>query len=166
MKTKSSINTVEASGILTIDLLDFKPDTESAFLDLKDFLYQGLIIKEKEFKEAIANTDWQTYLDKPVAIGCSQDTIIPPWVYMFISGYLQGIASTIDHGSAEQLDLKRWQANIARQDFGHYEHKKVVIRAHPAIDPLLYITATQKLKPIVKTLMYGEAGLPKVIWKN
>lgn len=161
------VNKVEASGIQTVDLIDFEPTQKSLFIDIKDYLYQGMIIREKEFKAALAETNWEQYRNRPVAIGCTEeDSIIPTWVYMSLSSQLNGIATHIDYCQPEELDLKIWNSNIERADFDHLKDKKVVARARADMHPSLYFLITQKLKPIVKTLMYGEAGLPKVIWKN
>jgi hypothetical protein len=163
--TDSTINKVTSSGILTIDLLDFAPKEKSVFLNIKDFLYEGLIVKEKEFKKSLSEVDWSTYRDKTVAIGCSTDAIIPPWVYMYIGSHLQGVATEFNYCSPQQLDLDRWKINIASADLSQYKNEKVVVRAHSSLDPSLYLYSAKRLKPIVKTLMYGEAGLPKVVWK-
>ncbi len=161
-----SLNTVESSGIITVDLLDFAPAEECVFLDITDYLYQGLILKEKEFKQAVADTNWNEYADKSVAIGCSADVIIPLWAYMTLACQLESVATRFDICSKNELILQIWNDNIASEQFEHLADKKVVIRARPEIDPALYSLISKKLKPIVKTLMYGEAGLPKVIWKN
>lgn len=150
-----------------MDLIDYQPEQNSVFLDIKDYLYQGMIIREKEFKAAVAETDWEVYRDRPVAISCTEeDTIIPTWVYMSLASQLEGVASYIDYCQPAKLDLSIWNSNIATTDFDHLKDKKVVVRARADMHPSLYLTITEKLKPIVKTLMYGEAGLPKVIWKN
>lgn len=160
------INKVEASGILTFDLYDFKPAEDAVLLDLKDFLYLGLILKEKEFKEALAAYDWEQLRGKAVAITCSEDSIIPTWAYMMLAHRLSGIAILYDYCSAEALDLKRWKIAVLQADITIYRGAKVVVRAYPAMDPALYLAATELLLPYVSTLLYGEAGLPKVIAKN
>lgn len=160
------INKVEASGILTVDLLEYKPREAAVFLDIKDFLYEEMILREKDFKEQLATTDWEKYRNKPVALGCTADAIVPSWAYMSFACYLEGVASHIDYCEAEALDLSLWKRNIEAASFDHLQNKKVVVRAYNNLAPALYMSISQKLKPIVKSLMYGEAGLPKVIWKN
>lgn len=167
MQQTEFVNKVDASGILTIDLIDYEPKQKSLFIDIKDYLYQGMIIKEKEFKAALTETDWEQYSNRPVAISCTEeDSIIPTWVYMSLASQLDSIASSICYCKPEELDLKIWNSNIEKADFDHLANKKVVVRARVDMHPSLYFSITQKLKPIVKTLMYGEAGLPKVIYKN
>ncbi|UZR96848.1 DUF2480 family protein [Chondrinema litorale] len=166
MENNSFVNKVEQSGIITIDLIDFAPKEKSVFLDIKEFLYQGLIVKEKEFKEQVSNTDWNKYKDKVVAVGCSENVIIPTWVFMMLASRLEEIDCRYDFNSTEALDIMLWKENIEQANFDDLAGKKVVIRARTGIAPILYMKITEKLKPIVKTLMYGEAGMPKVIYKN
>jgi hypothetical protein len=164
--TEGVVSEVEASGILTIDLLDFKPKESSIGLDIADFLHLGLMLKEKEFKEKIIAFDWEVFSGKSVAIFCSSDAIVPSWAYMQLANSLTGIASHLDYCDVESLDLKIWQENIQNADLSVYQGEKVVVRAHQSIHPSLYVLITQKLKGVAKTIMYGEAGLPKVITKN
>lgn len=160
------INKVHASGIVTVDLMDYVPQEEIVTLDIKDFLFMGLIIREKEFKEAVAAYDWTALKDKTVAICCSEDTIIPTWVYFMLADKLHDVAKRIDYRSAEEVGRLLWRANIQEADFTHLEGKKVVVKANPKIDPDLFMTAADQLRPFVATLMYGEAGMPKVIFKR
>lgn len=158
-------NKVEATGIVTFDLYDFKPQEPAVHVDIKDFLYLGLIVKEKEFKAALASYDWERLRGKAVAITCSEDTIIPTWVYMMLAQHLAGIAALSDYCAVDMLDLKRWKQAVAEANLDVYQGKKVVVRARPDVDPALYLYATERLLPVVSTLMYGEAGMPKVIAK-
>jgi len=159
-------NKVENSGIITVDILEYKPLDTVLFLDIKDFLYMGLIIREKDFKALVSNYAWEKFKNKPVAIGCTADTIIPTWVFMMLADKLQSYATVVAFTTTEDLTLWLWLDHIARADFSELQDKKVVVRAHFNIHPSLYIALTTKLKPLVKTLMYGEAGMPKVIYKK
>lgn len=160
------VNKVERSGIITVDILDLKPTEKAVFLDLKQFLFMEMIVKEKEFKEALEQFSWEQFRDKPVAIGCSVDTIIPSWAYMMLVKYLEGVTSALDYCSIEDLEIQLWKTNILKENFSHLKNEKVVVRARADIAPSLYIIMTEKLKPLVGTLLYGEAGMPKVIHKN
>lgn len=166
MASSNFINKVLSSGIITVDLIDYAPKEKSIFLDLKGFLYQGLIIKEKEFKETLAYFNWEKFRNKAVAIGCSEDTIIPPWVYMMISTKLAEVNCRFEFCNTNELDLRLWKENIEAADFSELKNKKVVVRSRTGMNPSLFISMTEKLNPIVQSLMYGEAGLPKVIWKS
>ncbi len=166
MKDTDFVNKVEKSGIVTVDLMDFAPKQEVMFFDIKNHLYMEMIIKEVEFRKSIESVDWDSFRNKLVAIGCSIDAIIPTWVYMLIADKLHGIAHFADYSSENELKLQIWKRNIINADFSHLIDQKVVVRASSTHDPSLYMLVTDKLKPIVKTLMYGEAGMPKVIYKR
>lgn len=166
MNQKNFINKAEASGIIALDLLDYKPSIEIVELDIKDHLFMGMIVKEKEFKESIAAVDFSVYNEKAVGIVCSTDAIIPPWVYMLIMEKLSPYAIYADLNNAETVLLDLWKRRLLYADLKHYKDQKVVVRARADHDPSLYLLAAGLLKPIVKSLMYGEIGMPKVIFKN
>jgi hypothetical protein len=166
MEQKVFINKVEASGIITIDLLDYKPKMEVIVLDIKEHLFMGMIVKEKEFKESISEADFSIYNGKAAAVICSEDAVIPPWAYMMLIEKLHLHALYIDLNSPEDMLLDFWKKNLMNADLNQYENQKVVVKARPDIDPALYLLASLLLKPLVKSLMYGEAGMPKVIFKN
>src|SRR5687768_1080227 len=96
-------NRVEASGLVTIDLGNFYPKEAIRVFDMKDYLFRGLIIKEKEFRETLKNTNWQQYENTNVAVTCSADAIIPVWAYMLVATYLQPVAGSIVFGNEEKL---------------------------------------------------------------
>ncbi|CAH0249075.1 DUF2480 family protein [Chryseobacterium sp. WG14] len=160
------INKAEASGIIALDLLDYKPTTEIVELDIKDYLFMGMVVKEKEFKESIAAIDFSVYNEKAVGIICSTDAIIPPWVYMFLMEKLSPYAVYVDLNNAEAVLLDLWKRRLTYADLKHYKNQKVVVRARADHDSSLYLLAAGLLKPLVKSLMYGEIGLPKVIFKT
>ncbi len=166
MNQEIFINKAEASGIIALDLLDYKPTTEIVELDIKDHLFMGMIVKEKEFKESIAAVDFSVYNEKAVGIICSTDAIIPPWVYMLIMEKLSPYAVHADLNNADTVLLDLWKRRLMYADLKHYKDQKVVVRARADHDPALYLLAAGLLKPLVKSLMYGEIGMPKVIFKN
>lgn len=157
---------VALNVIITVDLADYEPESKSLFFDMKDGLVMGMLLKEKDFRDFLAGVDWEIYRNKPVAIGCTTDAIIPMWAYMSVAEKLCGIASQMDYTTAEMLDLQLWKQNIEVADFSHLAGQKAVVRQSQKIAPPLYVAITDKLKSLVKTLMYGEAGLPKVIYKK
>ncbi|KFF26604.1 DUF2480 family protein [Chryseobacterium vrystaatense] len=166
MDQKIFINKAEASGIIALDLLDYKPTTEIVELDIKDHLFMGMIVKEKEFKESLAAVDFSVYNEKAVGIICSTDAIIPPWALMMLMEKLSPYAVYVDLNSAETILLDLWKRRLMYADLKCYKNQKVVVRAKADHDPALYLVAAGLLKPLVKTLMYGEIGLPKVIFKS
>ena len=160
------VNKVEASGIVALDLMDYRPTVEVVEFDIKGLLFMEMIVKEKEFKAALSNIDFSPYEGKAVAFVCSADAIIPPWVYTELAVVFQGHAAYVDFNDKAGMELDLWKKNLLAADLSSYEGKKVVVRARPDMPPALYLTAADRLKPMVKTLMYGEVGLPKVIHKK
>lgn len=160
------INKVEASGIVALDLIDFKSSIEIAEFDIKDHLFMGVIVKEKQFRESVSRIDFTNFKGKAVAVFCSVDAIVPPWVYMLLAEKLHSNAGYFDFKYPSSLELDLWKANLMNADLSGYKDKKTVIRARPDMPAALYMIATNRLKPLVKALMYGEVGMPKVIFKN
>lgn len=166
MNQETFINKAKTSGIIALDLLEYKPTTEIAELDIKDHLFMGQIVKEKEFKESIAAVDFSVYDGKAVGIICSTDAIIPPWAYMFLMEKLATYAVYVDLKDAKTVLIDLWKRRLTYADLKQYKDQKVVVRANADHDPSLYLLAAGLLKPLVKSLMYGEIGLPKVIFKK
>lgn len=154
------------TGIVSIDLADYLQENEWVEFDFSPFLIEGLMVKEKEFKAHVAAFDWNQFKDKKVAVYCSTDAILPSWIFMFLACALTGIAKQVTYGRIHENAINDWENQLQKRSFNEYKDKKVVIIARPGIPAAIYIQISQRLKPIVKTLMYGEVGLPKVIWKR
>ena len=151
-------NKVAESGIITIDLEKYYPRGEQAIFDLKDFLFMGMILKEKEFREALKNIDWTQYQGKNVAIHCSADAIIPVWAYMLAASYLQPVAGEIVMGDEKELHKRMFLRNLSAIDINEFSDKKVVIKGcgETPIADYVYMEITRMLRPVVKSIMYGE----------
>lgn len=160
------VNKVEQLGLITLDPLEHQPIKKAKALDISQFLFAGLMLKEKEFKEQIKEFDWSIFQDEYVAVYCSTDAIVPSWAYMMIGDKLSSLAEGMAFMKPEEFDLKRWLHVLESMDLSLYEDQKIVVRAHTSIDPSIYLLLTHLLKPVVKALYYGEAGLPKVIFKK
>lgn len=160
------INKVEASGIIALDLIDYKPSIIVTEFDIKNLLYMNLIVKEKEFRALLSQMDLTPYQGKAIAFICSVDAIIPQWVYMSLAEKFEGVATYIDFKDKESIIVDLWKENLSKTDLSSYNNQKVVVRAREEVAPALYMAAASLLKPIVKTLMYGEIGMPKVIYKQ
>ncbi|OBS12856.1 hypothetical protein ATE49_03295 [Elizabethkingia miricola] len=160
------INKVEASGIIAFDLIDYKPDIEIIEFDIKDYLYMEMIVKEKEFRNSMSQIDFTYFKGKAVGIVCSADAIIPPWVYMVLAEKFHDNAVYFDFKDITSIEEDLWKENLLKADVSSFTGHKVVVRARPDIPPALYMLATSRLKLLVKVLMYGEIGMPKVIFKN
>ncbi len=152
------INKVAASGIVTINLEDYYPPEEMVLFDIKPFLYQELILKEKEFRESLKNHPWEQYKNKLIAVTCSADAIVPVWAYMLVASYLEPVAKKIFFGTMEELAQAATEENISRINPENFKNARIVIKGcgDKKISPSAYIKITTMLKPVVKSIMYGE----------
>ncbi len=152
------INKVAESGLVTLDLETYFPKGETAVFDLKDHLFMGMILKEKDFREALKKLDWSIYQDKNVAVTCSQDAVIPVWAWMLVVSYLQPVANEVVMGDEKELHKRVYLKNLAMIDTKEFEDKKVVIKGcgETPIDDFVYMEITKLLRPVVKSIMYGE----------
>ena len=156
--TELIVNRVDASSLITLNLEDFYPKEVRKVFDIKDYLFRGLIIKEKEFREALKNNNWQEYGNAHVAVYCSTDAIIPVWAYMLIATYLQPVSASIVLGNQEKLVETILLKNISAIDPIIYKDKRVVIKGcgDVYIPESAYLEITALLLPHVKSIMYGE----------
>jgi hypothetical protein len=152
------INKVAESGIVTIDLEDFFPKGEILLIDIKDFLFMGMILKEKDFRTALQNKNWEEYRDKYVGIICSADAIVPRWAYMLIATYLKPVAKDYAIGDGQTVINTIYIRKIAAIDPEEYEGKRVVIKGCGDVDvpETAYMEITVLLLPYAKSIMYGE----------
>ena len=162
------MNKVAESSLLTLDLEEILGKQEIASFDLKPFLFMELILKEKDFRESLKNYDWSVYSGKLVAVHCSVDAIIPVWAYMLIGSYLQPVASGIVFSTPEAAKEKFLLEKIAMLDVRDYDGKRVVIKGcgDEPIGNAAYLAATVKLRPVVKSIMYGEPCSTVPIFKQ
>ncbi len=152
------INKVAESGIVSFNLEDLYPKEEIKVFDLKDFLFMGLILKEKEYRLALQQLDWETFTNKNVAITCTADAIVPVWAYMLAVTYLQPIAKEVVMGTENQLIEMVLANRIAQLDTNEFTDKRIVIKGcgEVHIPESAYVAITNKLRPVVKSIMYGE----------
>jgi hypothetical protein len=151
-----------------LDLEDFYPKDETAVFDMKDHLFMGLILKEKDFREAMKNLDLTPYKDKNVALTCSADAVIPMWAYMLVASYLQPVAKEIIFGDADFLHKTLFQKNIDQINPEDYRDQRVVIKGcgELSISETAYVAITNKLRPVVKSIMYGEPCSTVPVYKK
>lgn len=161
-------NKVAESNLITIDLESYYPKGKTGVFDLKDHLFMGLILKEKEFREELKNIDWKKYLDKNVCITCSQDAVIPIWAYMLVATYLQPVAKEILFGDEDFLHRTLFLKNLARINVNDFVDKRVVIKGcgDKIISETAYVEITKLLRPVVKSIMYGEPCSTVPIYKK
>lgn len=152
------VNKVANSGIITLNLEDFLPKEEVLIFDLKDYLFMGMILKEKDFRQQLAALDWNSFKDKHVAIYCSADAVIPNWAYMLVTSYLNTVAKSIFYGDRAGFISQYITTEILTSDATLFSDKRVVIKGcgENEMPPSAFIAITQKLQPYVKSLMYGE----------
>lgn len=161
-------NKVAESGLVTLDLEQYIPQEEIAVFDLKGFLFMGMILKEKEFREALKQLDLEKYRDKNIAIICSADAIIPVWAYMLVVSYLQPIAKEIVMGNEKEMHKKLFIKNISSINIKEFSDKRVVIKGcgETPVDDFAYAEATRILLPAVKSIMYGEPCSTVPVYKK
>lgn len=152
------INKVAQSGILTFNLEEYFPKEEIVFFDLKDYLFKELILREKDFRESLTAIDWKMYNGKILTITCSADAIIPQWAFMLVSVYAQPYARAIYFGSKEQALQQHFLLALEHVDMEAYRNQRVVIKgcSDKPVPVDAYVTVTNKLRPLAKSIMYGE----------
>lgn len=162
------INRVAESALTTINLEDYFPKEEIVEFDVKDFLYMGLIIKEKDFRDALLNHDWAKYENKYVSVFCSADAIIPFWAYMLITKYLQPVAKDIAMGDKKLLIQTIMQKNISTINPNDFADKRIVIKGcgDVPVPESAYMEITKLLLPVVKSIMYGEPCSTVPVYKK
>lgn len=160
-------NKVAESGILTFNLEDYLPKQIVVF-DLKDFLFMQLILKEKDFRQALTEVDWEVYKNQYVVVNCSVEAIIPVWAYMLISSYLYKVTSRVYCGNTKEAEMYFLLQNIDQLSMEDYMDKRVVVKGcgEKEIPEKAYVSISMKLLPVVKSLMYGEPCSTVPIYKK
>ena len=162
------VNRVANSALITIDLTDYAPKETIAILDAKDFLFEGIILKEKEFRNTLKEFDFSVYTDKIVALYCSSDAIVPMWAFMLLTSYLNNSTSEIYFGTKEEVFQKIFSDNIDAIDATEFKNKKVIVKGcgQVPLTETLYIAITKKLQNTVSSLMFGEACSAVPVFKK
>lgn len=162
------VNKVSESGLVSLDLETYYPKDETAMFDLKDYLFMGMILKEKEFREALKNIDWEKYQGKNVAITCTADAIIPVWAYMLVASYLQPVAKEIVMGDEKELHKTIFLKNLSQINVAEFTGQRIVIKGcgETPIGDFAYMEITKLLQPVAKSIMYGEPCSTVPIFKK
>lgn len=162
------INRVANSKLVTLDLEDYYPKGNRVLFDIKDWLYEGFVLREKDFRKHVAEFNWSQYQDSYVALTCSTDAIIPGWAYMLISIELDTYAKHIVIGDLEVLETTIYQDIITNLDISTYKNSPIIIKgcSKKPVPQNAYIMLANKLKPVAKSIMYGEACSSVPLYKN
>ena len=162
------VNRVQKSGLVTIDLDDIELPKNILEIDIKCWLHEGLFLKEKEFRASVLRHDWSKYENSYVYVHCSSDAIIPTWAYMLVSSQLENRTNKVTIGTKEKFYERYFENAIDKLDFTIYTGKPVIIKgcSDEKIPLCAYHLITTKLKPIAKSIMYGEACSAVPVYKK
>jgi Protein of unknown function (DUF2480) len=158
MQEQTLVNRVDQSGLITIDLEKFFPSTSILTFDIKDYLFHGLILKEKEFREALKDHNWSIYNGAILCVYCSTDAIIPVWAYMLVNTHSAPFAMETFTGTKDEYLKYYYKNTIAQIDAVPYKDKKIVIKgcSNRPVPASAYADITSKLRDEAQSIMYGE----------
>ena len=166
--SETFVNKVAESGLISLDLASFLPANELAVFDIKPYLFMELILKEKEFRQSLSEIDWSQYQDKIVGIHCSTDAIIPMWANMLVVSNLYPFAFAVYFGDENKVREQILLESISKINAGDYTDQRVVVKGcgETPIGESAYVAITQKLRPTVKSIMYGEPCSTVPVYKK
>lgn len=162
------INRIANSKLVTVDLEDYYPEGPRVLFDIKDWLFEGFVLHEKDFRGKTSEFDWSQYQDSYVALTCSNDAIIPGWAYMLLSIYLEPFAKKVIIGDLETLETSIYQDILNQLDITEFKNKPIIIKgcSKKPVPQNAYIMIANKLKPFAKSIMYGEACSSVPLYKT
>lgn len=162
------VNRVAKSGLLTYDLEALYPDEEIAVLDIKDFLFKGLVLREKEFRQAMKDHDWKQYKGKILLVSCSNEAIVPRWAYMLVTMYGREHAGQVNYATKKEYLRRYYLDKIADLSLDQFVDRKVILKgcSDREVPTEAYVAMTEKLLPVVDSLMYGEPCSTVPIYKR
>jgi len=162
------VNRVANSGLITFNLEDHFPVIPREVFDVKDHLFQGLILKEKEFRQALKEIDWTTYQDKVLLVHCSTDAIVPVWAYMLVATLAAPFARDVFFGTEKEFLEAHYRHVLSSLDYSGYTGERVVIKGcskHP-VPASAYMELSRRLQPFAQSIMYGEPCSTVPIFKR
>ncbi|ULC59947.1 DUF2480 family protein [Flaviramulus sp. BrNp1-15] len=162
------INRVANSKLVTINLEDYYPEGKRVLFDIKDWLFEGFVLREKDFRNQVSEFDWSQFKDNYIALTCSSDAIIPGWAFMLLSIQLEPYAKKIIIGNLETLETSIYQDVLKNLDVSKFKDKPIIIKgcSKKPVPQNAYIMLATKLKPVAKSIMYGEACSFVPLYKN
>lgn len=151
-------NKIAKSGLINLNLEELKPDWKILGFDIAQALWQGLVLREKDFRAFVAEHDWSQFQNAQVYIHCSEDAIVPTWAYMLLATALQPHAQRIVFGTEKDLKIALWREWIQSLNEEDYRDQRIIIKgcSDEQIDETIYVELTAKLMPLAKSLMFGE----------
>jgi len=161
------VNRVANSPLITIDLQEYYQEGERINFDIKSWLFQEMILKEKDFRQQVKEHDWSIYQDKYVALNCSVDAIVPTWAYMLLASKLQDYAKNVVFGSINDLEKIIFKESLNKINTEEFEGKKLVIKGcgDLPVSEFAYVEIVRILKPVASSIMYGEPCSTVPIYK-
>ncbi|MEM9078270.1 MAG: DUF2480 family protein [Bacteroidota bacterium] len=165
---KEIINRVAQSKLVTFDLEELYLPGERVILDISQWLYEGLILREKEFRAQLDEMDWSSYQDKYVALTCSSDAIVPGWAFMLVTSKLVPFAKKVVQGNLEALETSLYQEQLVDYDFSDFKDKPIIIKgcSNKPVPQNAYLMAITKIQEVAKSVMYGEACSAVPLYKR
>jgi hypothetical protein len=162
------VNKVANSVLEVFDLEDYYPSGIRTQLDISQWLLDGFLLKEKDFREALKNHDWSKFQNHFVAIHCSTDAIIPAWASILVTVYLSPFAQKVVVGNLTDLETSLYQEILSTLDYSKYQDKPIILKgcSKKPVPESAYIMAIQKLQPFAKSIMYGEACSAVPLYKK
>lgn len=162
------VNKVAASGLVTLNLEHYYHHGERVVYDIKDNLFHGLMLREKDFREFIKTHDWTAYSGKSVAVICSADAIVPTWAYMLLANKMKPYANEVVFGGLDMLETVLMTKALQKIDLSAFTDQRVVIKGCGDIDvpTAAYVEITNILTPVVKSIMYGEPCSTVPVYKR
>lgn len=162
------VNRVAQSSLVTLDLQKHYPTEPIIEYDIKQDLFKEMILKERDFRKSLKDKDWSEYQGAVVCVFCSVDAVIPMWAYMMITSYLEDYAHTVYAGTKQDYVRHQMRKNLDEIDWNQYEDGKIILRgcSDQPLPPDVYLYATKKLRPLVSSLMFGEACSAVPIYKR
>ena len=162
------INRVAESKLQVFDLEDYYPKGNRLSIDISQWLFEGFLLREKDFREQLNSHDWTQYQDKYVAVYCSTDAIVPAWASILVTVFLSPFARRVVSGTLEDLESVLYHEILPGIDFSIYEGKPVIIKgcSRKPVPMSAYLYAAQKLQPVAKSIMYGEACSAVPLYKR
>lgn len=168
MSMEEIVNRVSSSQLVTFDLEELYTPGDRVQFDVKDLLFQELVLKEKDFRDFVKSHDWSRYQDKYVAIVCSADAIVPTWAFMLLSSSLQPFAQQVIFGSLNDLEIALFKQALEKVDWKKYDNARVVIKGCSKVQVPVsaYVEVTNRLRPIATSIMFGEPCSTVPIFKR